>query len=117
MYKGVTATAIIEGTHQAVCFPLVAEGQKQLAPFIPYRMVNSMVSGAFAAFVSTTITHPVDVVKTKMQGLYTGTKYNSIVDCLRTIFREHGLMGFFMGVKPRLARVMTEKSIVFGLYH
>ena len=76
-----------------------------------------MTSGAFAGFCSTIITNPIDVVKTKMQGLNTTAKYGGVAGSFEAVYREQGAIGFLSGVQPRLCRVMTERSLVFGLYH
>jgi solute carrier family 25 citrate transporter 1 len=43
-------------------------------------MAADGLAGAFAGFCSTMANNPVDVIKTKMQGLQ-AAKYNGFVDC------------------------------------
>ena len=74
---------------------------------IPQTVVSGVVAGAASVFGNT----PLDVVKTKMQGL-DASKYNGIMDCAKDIYRNHGITGFYRGTVARLGRV----AIVFVLY-
>ena len=60
--------------------------------------------------------NPVDVVKTKMQGLE-ASKYNGFGDCFAQIYRTSGVMGFYMGIGPRLARVILDVALTFAIFH
>ena len=60
--------------------------------------------------------NPVDVVKTKMQGLE-ASKYNGFADCFAQIYRTSGVMGFYMGIGPRLARVVLAVALTFAIFH
>ncbi|GAB4823103.1 hypothetical protein N2152v2_010149 [Parachlorella kessleri] len=50
---------------------------------------------AVAGLVTTTVTAPVDMVKTHM--FVNGSKYASPLDCMVGIYKRHGLRGFFRG--------------------
>ena len=75
-----------------------------------------MVSGAFAGFCSSVMNNPIDVVKTKMQGK-DAAKYNGLLDCAKQIYANHGFLGFYAGIGPRVIRVMLEVSLTFSLFH
>ena len=79
-------------------------------------MVVDFTSGAFAGFCSTMFNNPVDVVKTKMQGI-DAHKYKSFGDCFSSIYRTQGFMGFYMGIGPRLARVVLDVALTFAIFH
>ena len=76
----------------------MAEGQRLLTPYIPYKLVVDMTSGAFAGLCSTIITNPIDVVKTKMQGLNSKAKYGGVMGSFQAVFKEQGAIGFLSGV-------------------
>jgi len=52
-----------------VRFVVFEDTKKHLSNYIPYKVVVDLVSGGFAGFCSTMANNPVDVVKTKMQGI------------------------------------------------
>ena len=52
----------------------------------------SLIAGGTA----TTITQPLDVIKTRMMSAPSGT-YKSIAHCAKDVFRHHGPLGFFKG--------------------
>lgn len=60
--------------------------------------------------------NPVDVVKTKMQGQDAG-KYKGFADCFASVYRNHGFMGFYMGIGPRLFRVVLDVALTFAIFH
>ena len=80
IYKGVLATLLKQSTNQGVRFVVFEDTKNILANYIPYKVVVDLFSGAFAGFCSTMFNNPVDVVKTKMQGLE-AAKYNGFADC------------------------------------
>lgn len=83
---------------------------------IPYKVAVDLLSGAFAGFCSTMANNPVDVVKTKMQGIDAG-KYNGFADCFGQIWKKQGVMGFYSGIGPRLVRVILDVSLTFAIFH
>lgn len=73
------------------------------------------LSGAFAGTVSTVLTMPIDVVKTRMQGVGASQEYPNVWKSLVKIFREEGLKALWKGTTPRLSRVMFSSGIVFSV--
>ena len=74
------------------------------------------MAGGFAGFCSTMANNPVDVVKTKMQGI-DAHKYNGFADCFAKIYKSQGVGGFYSGVTPRLARVILDVALTFAIFH
>lgn len=58
---------------------------------------------------------PIDVVKTRMQGLE-AYKYKSSVDCAIQLWKNEGLAAFYKGTVPRLSRVCLDVAITFMIY-
>ena len=77
--------------------------------------VCDFFAGGFAGFCSTMANNPVDVIKTKMQGI-DANKYNGFGDCAKRIMAESGAMGFYAGVIPRLCRVCLDVGLTFSIY-
>ena len=50
-----------------------------------------------------------------MQGLE-AHQYKNAIDCAQQILKNEGVLGFYKGVTPRLARVCADVAIVMVLY-
>lgn len=118
LYKGVTATIMKQGSNQAIRFYVMESlrewykgGDKNKE--CPKLMVGAFgaVAGAASVFGNT----PIDVVKTRMQGL-DASKYKSTLDCFLTIWRNEGPLAFYKGTVPRLSRVCLDVAITFMIY-
>lgn len=60
--------------------------------------------------------NPIDVIKTNMQGLE-AAKYGGFMGCATHIIKNEGLLGFYKGVGPRLARVVLDVAITFSVFN
>uniref|UniRef100_A0A1B6FNZ3 Citrate transport protein n=1 Tax=Cuerna arida TaxID=1464854 RepID=A0A1B6FNZ3_9HEMI len=118
LYQGVTATIMKQGSNQAIRF-FVMETLKDkyrgddVTKAVPKWWVGMFgaVAGAASVFGNT----PIDVVKTRMQGL-DAKKYSSTFDCFVRIWREEGATAFYKGTVPRLSRVCLDVAITFMIY-
>ena len=117
IYKGVTATVMKQGTNQAVRFYVMyllnnayrGENDSKTIPFY-LTFVFGGIAGASSVFANT----PIDVIKTRMQGV-DAHKYKSNWDCIKQVYRQTGLLGFYKGTVPRLGRVCADVAIVFTI--
>ena len=116
LYKGALATITKESTNQAVRFLVFEDTRKVLQNYIPNKVVCDFTSGGFAGFCSVIANMPVDVVKTKMQGI-DAHKYKSLSDCIFSIYRTQGFLGFYMGIGPRMVRVVLDVALTFAIFH
>jgi len=78
-------------------------------------VLHTVGASLAAATASVLGNAPVDVVKTRLQGLQ-AAKYAGVLDCAVKIAQREGLGGFYKGVGPRLARVCIETSVLMVLY-
>lgn len=77
--------------------------------------------GAVTGMITSVITEPLDVVKTRMMtqrvGASTGvTVYTGWMDCMRTIIKEEGAIALWKGTLPRLVWVGASSAIWYGTY-
>lgn len=121
VYKGVTATIIKQGSNQAIRF-YVIETLKQeyrvrnnLEPNAAIPLMITGIFGAIAGAASVFGNTPVDVVKTRMQGLE-ASKYKNTLDCAVQIMKHEGPKAFYKGTVPRLSRVCLDVAITFMIY-
>lgn len=73
--------------------------------------ISSVNIGAASVFGNT----PIDVVKTRMQGLE-AAKYKNTWDCFIRIWKHEGPFAFYKGTVPRLSRVVFDVAITFTIY-
>lgn len=73
------------------------------------------IAGGFAGFVSVMVNNPIDVIKTRMQGV-DAAKYGGFLDCGKGIMAQSGPMGFYSGVIPRLSRVVLDAALTFSIF-
>uniref|UniRef100_A0A1A9X472 Citrate transport protein n=1 Tax=Glossina brevipalpis TaxID=37001 RepID=A0A1A9X472_9MUSC len=118
IYKGLTPTILKQGSNQAIRF-FVMETMKDLykrgdpEKKVPTLLVGvfGVVAGAASVFGNT----PLDVVKTRMQGLE-ASKYKNTADCIVKIWKNEGPFAFYKGTVPRLGRVCLDVAITFMIY-
>ena len=80
MYKGAAATLMKQSSNQGVRFVVYTDTANFLTPYISVKPARDMIAGMFAGFCSTMANNPVDVIKTKMQGM-DAHKYKGVIDC------------------------------------
>lgn len=118
IYKGLVPTIIKQGSNQAIRFAVFGEIRKYFTRDSPGRNLTvpeTMGAGAIAGAASVFGNTPVDVVKTRMQGL-DAHKYKGTVDCVRQIWQNEGMAAFYKGTTPRLGRVCADVALVFTIY-
>ncbi len=76
----------------------------------------SFGTGALAGIITVYTTMPLDVLKTRMQGLEAKKLYKHSLDCLTKIIKEEGVFALWKGTTPRLGRLIFSGGIVFSVY-
>uniref|UniRef100_A0A3B3ZXI5 Uncharacterized protein n=1 Tax=Periophthalmus magnuspinnatus TaxID=409849 RepID=A0A3B3ZXI5_9GOBI len=105
-----------QGTNQAIRFYVMTslrnwykdDPRKEMHPIV------TAMFGATAGAVSVFGNTPLDVVKTRMQGLE-AHRYRNTFDCAFQIMKHEGPQ-FYKGTVPRLGRVCLDVAIVFVIY-
>lgn len=118
VYKGLTPTIIKQGSSQAIRFFVVESCKELYTADDPKKPIPKLLVGAFGAVGATVSVYantPIDVIKTRMQGLE-AAKYKSTVDCAVKIWRNEGPTAFYKGVVPRLFRSGLDVAITFMVY-
>lgn len=117
-YQGLTATMMKQGSNQAIRFFVVetlkdlyrGDDKKASVPKLLTGLFGA-IAGAASVFGNT----PLDVIKTRMQGLE-AYKYKNTFDCGMKILRNEGPRAFYKGTIPRLSRVCLDVGITFMIY-
>ncbi|XP_064460238.1 tricarboxylate transport protein, mitochondrial-like [Ornithodoros turicata] len=117
-YQGLTATIMKQGSNQAIRFFVMETMKDWYRGGDPKKPVNKLVVGLFGAIAGAASVFgntPIDVVKTRMQGL-DAHKYKHTFDCIYKIAKHEGFPAFYKGTIPRLSRVCLDVAITFMIY-
>uniref|UniRef100_A0A9J8A905 Tricarboxylate transport protein, mitochondrial n=1 Tax=Cyprinus carpio carpio TaxID=630221 RepID=A0A9J8A905_CYPCA len=117
-YQGLTATVLKQGSNQAIRFFIMTSLRNWYKGDNPNKSINPIITGAFGAIAGAASVFgntPLDVIKTRMQGLE-AHKYKSTMDCAMKIMQHEGPAAFYKGTVPRLGRVCLDVAIVFIIY-
>jgi len=117
VYKGLTPTILKQGSNQMIRFFVYNEIGKSMkkGQERELKVHETLIGGAVAGAASVFGNTPIDVIKTRMQGLES-SKYRNSLHCATEIWTKEGPMAFYRGTVPRLARVCLDVAIVFTLY-
>ena len=79
------------------------------------------ISGSIAGGVAAALTTPLDVVKTHMQvdlgeKKAVGLGAGSPINVMRNVVRSHGVRGLFVGIVPRVAKIIPACAIMLSSY-
>ena len=84
----------------------------------------NFILGGTAGAVATAITYPTDLLRRKMQlsviniKAFEQTKdvpYRTILECIRWIYRNEGITGFYKGLVPCFAKVIPAMAVAFAV--
>lgn len=117
-YQGVTATIMKQGSNQAIRFYVMESLKDWYREGDPKKPVPKLIvglMGGFAGACSVFGNTPLDVVKTRMQGLE-ASRYKNTFDCAKQIMVHEGPRAFYKGTIPRMSRVCLDVAITFMIY-
>lgn len=118
VYQGLSATIMKQGSNQAIRFYVMETLKDKYRGGDNSKSVPKIVVGAFGAIAGAASVFgntPIDVVKTRMQGLE-AHKYKNTMDCALQIWKHEGPQAFYKGTVPRLSRVCLDVAITFMIY-
>lgn len=117
-YQGLSATIMKQGSNQAIRFFVMETLKDKYRGGDPNKKVPKLIvglMGGFAGACSVFGNTPIDVVKTRMQGIE-ASRYKNTLDCARQILVNEGPKAFYKGTVPRLSRVVLDVGITFMIY-
>jgi solute carrier family 25 citrate transporter 1 len=125
LYRGVSLTALRQGTNQAVNFTAYTELKALLQKWQPqYEGVNlpgyqttviGLISGAMGPFSNA----PIDTIKTRLQKTPAEpgqTAISRIMLISKVMFKQEGPKAFYKGITPRVMRVAPGQAVTFTVY-
>ncbi|GAB1861446.1 Citrate transport protein [Camponotus japonicus] len=118
VYQGLVPTILKQGSNQAIRFFVMETLKDWYKGGDNTKSVPKVVVGAFGAIAGAASVFgntPIDVIKTRMQGLE-ASKYKNSMDCVIQVWKKEGPMAFYKGTIPRLGRVCLDVAITFMIY-
>ncbi|XP_007427666.1 mitochondrial folate transporter/carrier [Python bivittatus] len=89
-------------------------------PLFRHVRYENLLAGLSGGVVSTLVLHPLDLVKIRFavnDGLELRPKYNGILHCLSTIWKQEGLRGLYQGVTPNVWGAGASWGLYFFFYN
>eukprot|EP00474_Spongospora_subterranea_P005092 CRZ05550.1 hypothetical protein [Spongospora subterranea] len=77
---------------------------------------HETLSGVCASLISSTITYPLDLVKTRLQADLSSVGSGSIPSIVRDIVVKDGVSGLFVGIYSEYLKVVVQNSLYFSTY-
>ncbi|ORX61637.1 mitochondrial carrier [Hesseltinella vesiculosa] len=121
VYRGLGPVMARQGANSAVRFTsynyikgLMQQHRGDDASPLP--TTHTFFAGALAGIITVYSTMPLDVVKTRMQGLDARSLYKNSFDCLIKVVKANGFFSLWKGTTPRLTRLIFSGGIVFTVY-
>ncbi|UKZ77123.1 hypothetical protein TrVFT333_004841 [Trichoderma virens FT-333] len=125
LYRGVSLTALRQGSNQAVNFTAYSYFKQWLKDFQPqYADGNlpswqttliGLVSGAMGPLSNA----PIDTIKTRLQKTpaeFGTTAWTRITTITSDMFKQEGVHAFYKGITPRIMRVAPGQAVTFTVY-
>lgn len=125
LYRGVSLTALRQGTNQAVNFTAYTEFKAMLQKWQPefegknlpaYQTTFiGLISGAMGPFSNA----PIDTIKTRLQKTPAEpgqTALSRIMTISSDMFKQEGPRAFYKGITPRVMRVAPGQAVTFTVY-
>ena len=94
--------------------------RSNLFRYFQHEKVQMLFNSTIAGIIASTVTHPIEIAKTKIQSQkkdYNESSKNSkVISIFRDTYRRFGINGLFFGLWPRLIKKTFVNSTVFFLY-
>jgi solute carrier family 25 (mitochondrial citrate transporter), member 1 len=125
LWRGVTLTAVRQGSNQAVNFTAYTELKELLQRLQPQyenrnlpsyqTTVIGLISGAMGPFSNA----PIDTIKTRLQKTPAEpgqTAIQRVTLIAKDMFKQEGAKAFYKGITPRVMRVAPGQAVTFTVY-
>lgn len=119
LWKGNVPAELLYVCYASIQFGTYRSMAMFLQTALPKRLpdsAESFIAGASAGAVSTTITYPLDLLRTRFAAQGRKKVYTSLLSAVMEIKRDEGLRGFFRGLGPGLSGIMPFMGIFFVTY-
>lgn len=119
-FQGFAPTTARQAANSATRFSsytfLKQIAESYTAPGEKLGTAGTFAMGGLAGLITVYVTQPLDTVKTRMQSIEAKSLYGTSFRCASLIYKHEGILTFWSGALPRLARLVLSGGIVFTMY-
>lgn len=115
-WKGNLSAELLYINYGAIQFSVYRLATQSLKPFRLPHGTEAFVSGAVAGASATTLTYPLDLLRTRFAAQGPERVYLSFRSAIRDIWRDEGVKGYFQGVGAGVGQVVPYMGLFFASY-
>ncbi|KAL9123017.1 MAG: hypothetical protein Q9187_000431 [Circinaria calcarea] len=115
-WKGNVPAELLYITYGALQFSTYRLISQVLHPLSLPSQLENFVSGATAGAAATTLTYPLDLLRTRFAAQGLDRVYNSLLGSVRDIARSEGVPGFFQGLGAGVGQIVPYMGLFFSTY-
>ena len=115
-WKGNIPAELLYISYGAIQFSAYRVGTHLLKPFHLPNGAEAFLSGAIAGGSATTLTYPLDLLRTRFAAQGLDKVYSSLCGSIRDIARQEGGIGFFQGLGAGVVQVVPYMGLFFSAY-
>ncbi|ODA81802.1 hypothetical protein RJ55_00306 [Drechmeria coniospora] len=119
LWKGNVPAELLYVCYAAVQFTTYRTTTLLLRTSLPTKLpdaAESFVAGATSGAVATSLTYPLDLLRTRFAAQGRRRVYDSLRSAVRNIGRDEGWRGYFRGLVPTLGQIIPFMGIFFATY-
>lgn len=115
-WKGNVPAELLYVAYGAVQFSTYRMTNKLLQPCSLPNTVDTFLSGASAGAAATSLTYPLDLLRTRFAAQGRDRIYLNLRSSVLDIARTEGFKGFFQGLSPAVGQVVPYMGLFFSIY-
>ena len=116
IWKGNIPAELLYISYGAVQFSAYRQCTHLLNPLHLSHGAEAFVAGAVAGATATTLTYPLDLLRTRFAAQGPQKVYKSLGSGVRDIARQEGAKGFFQGLGAAVGQIVPYMGLFFGTY-
>jgi len=129
LFSGFITTVLRDAPYSGISYLVYDQSKTKLKAAIsaPDPVINLLAAG-FGGVVATLITHPQDVLKTRLQisPVHNSSQFWRSFPLIKEMYHQEGVAGFYKGLVPRLLRrplfaaiswVVYEEVVALSIWH
>lgn len=117
LWKGNVAALVMSSLWTPLNFAVVRSVKNTLTEHgMTNTSVNATLAGGVASAAATSLTYPLDFLRTRFAVQGERKVYASYLDAVKQIYRQAGVIGFYTGLPTAVIGVVPYMALMFGMY-
>ena len=110
-YRGLTP-GFVNCFHGAIQFSIYDTLKLHMTDISP--IFTGFTLGILSKIIATSVMYPVQVIRSRQQDQH--RSYSGTSDCVKSIYSEYGVKGYYRGISLQLIRMAPQSGIIFAVY-